>query len=100
MLLNFGKKPRSPRALGTLGQWLRNIQAAVRSATEREVIIDMTCVEAVNSLEMREIARIQLALREDGRQLILQNAQPQVDDLFELTRMNRLVEVQPLSSSH
>lgn len=83
----------------SIAPWLQSVQHAAVDCIEERVVVDLTTVEGVNSRELNEIARLQLALRERGKQLILQNATRRVSEIFEITRMNRLVEVHAASST-
>ncbi len=99
MLSRFGRRQPTSKTLGSVGQWLHNLQSSATSGVEREVVVDLTAVPSLNSRELGEIAKIQLALRAEGRKLILQNARREVCELFEMTRMDRLVEVRQLSTT-
>ncbi len=93
MLLRFGRKQPLAKPLAGIGHWLSSIQQKMVDADDDDLVVDIASVEAVNSRELGEIVRLHLALRDQGHRLILRNAQRQVHELFEMTRMNRLVEV-------
>lgn len=93
--MHFRRQQPSPRVAGGISQWLQAAQASATVIQSGDLVVDITSVETVNSRELGEIARLQLALRDRGQRLVLENAQRQVHDVFELTRMNRLVDVLP-----
>ena len=93
MQLSFGRRKPSSKPLAHVGQWLRSIRQQVGELDHRDLVVDIATVDAVNSRELGEIAKLHLELREKGCRLVLRNAQEQVHELFELTRMNRLVEI-------
>ncbi len=92
------RRPVEPIA-ESIAPWLQSVQHSAAACNEERVVVDLTTVEVVNSRELNEIARLQLALRERGKQLILENATRRVSEIFEITRMNRLVEVHSASST-
>jgi anti-anti-sigma regulatory factor len=96
MYIHFGRRKPLTKPLAGIGQWLSSIQQRVVEHNENDLVVDIAAVDAVNSRELGEIAKLHLALRDRGRRLILRNAQDQVHELFEITRMNRLVEVHGL----
>jgi len=93
MHIQFGRRKPLAKPLGAIGQWLSSIQQRIVEVDGSDLVVDIASVEAVNSRELGEIAKLHLALRDRGRRLVLRNAQEQVHELFEITRMNRLVEV-------
>lgn len=93
MHIHFGRRKPLAKPLAGIGQWLSSIQQRVVEIDQNDLVVDIAAVDAVNSRELGEIAKLHLALRDRGRRLVLRNAQEQVRALFELTRMNRLIEV-------
>jgi hypothetical protein len=102
--LHFTKRAIKAKRFGEISPWLVDARNRVFSqggggqpgvGEPDMLVVDISSVEVVNSREIGEIARMQLALREQGKRLILENAQQQVCDVFDMTRMNRLVDVRP-----
>ncbi len=72
---------------------LKSVAADADSTANIDVVVDMSSVRKVNSKELGQMVQLQLQLREKDRQLVLENPTEPVAELFELTRLNRLVEV-------
>lgn len=77
----------------TSSDWLSTIARAIEQADEAEVIVDFSAVEMIASSDLSELIRLQLAARQLGRRMILQNPQDNVLEVFTLTRLDRLIEL-------
>ena len=91
MRLSFRTKKRRIRP--TIGSWLKELKSQAVDSPVREIVVDLSDVEQTNSGELGELAKIHLFLRQHDRKLILANVQDLVWEVFELTRMNRLIDV-------
>jgi anti-anti-sigma regulatory factor len=84
-----------PRPSGEVA-WLRDLRLRIDGLDADQLFVDFAEVEKINSRELGELAKIELQLRERDSRLVVQNAQEFVSEVFELTRMNRLIEVRPV----
>ena len=88
---NTGTHLVGPRAFHSGAQPIADIGQA--QLCGEGVVVDLSDVEQINSGELGELAKIHLFLRQHDRKLILANVQDLVWEVFELTRMNRLIDV-------
>ncbi|WP_197231583.1 STAS domain-containing protein [Novipirellula artificiosorum] len=77
----------------TSSDWLTAVARAIEQADEAEVIVDLSAVQMIASSDLSELIRLQLAARQLGRRMILQNPQVNVLEVFTLTRLDRLIEL-------
>ncbi len=62
--------------------------------TEGEVVvIDLSNVERIDSNELSELIRLQLSARSRGGSLMLKNAHENLQKVFAMTRLDRLIEM-------
>jgi anti-anti-sigma regulatory factor len=73
--------------------WLEDAKCAVRRTAGPEIVVDISTVARITSAELNELIRLHLDAKQDGRKLVLQHAQPQLWQIFTLTRLNRLIEI-------
>ena len=66
-----------------------------RAERPRAVVLDMTEVNFVDSSALRVLLRARQGLADDGVELVLAGIAPQVRRLFELTRTDGLLPVEP-----
>jgi anti-anti-sigma factor len=90
-LFSTRRKKRSEAP--AVGRWLKELKSQALDCPDGEIVVDLSAVEQINSGELGELAKIHLFLRQHDRRLILANVQDLVFEVFELTRMNRLIDV-------
>jgi anti-anti-sigma regulatory factor len=73
--------------------WLEDVKCAVRQTAGPEIVVDISTVARITSAELNELIRLHLDAKQDGRKLVLRHAQPQLWQIFTLTRLNRLIEI-------
>jgi anti-sigma B factor antagonist len=76
---------------------LRQMQSAVRAAVSanpgRPCILDLTRVSFLPSMSLASLIRLHSELKGRGQRLLLAGLQPQVRDVFVVTRLDRLFEL-------
>lgn len=87
-------RPRLPRRIGTVGVWFADLNRQIACSSGKEVVFDISHLETVNSEELSAITSAQLKLAARDRRLRLVNAKPHVAEVFELTRMDRMIKVE------
>ncbi len=95
MTILFGKR-RVLRKIGSLGSWVEDLKKQVERTSTGDVIFDISTAITINSEELSALTEVHLVLARQDRSLRLVNAQPQVEEVFEITRMNRLILVSGL----
>ncbi len=98
MMHLFAFKRRAQLAPPSDGRWLHELNRRAANLKDGEVVADLSEVRNISSRELGELVKIHLRLRQDDRRLVLENVQSFVMDIFELTRINRLVEVRTTHS--
>ncbi len=79
--------------LGQGVHWLEEAKYAIQQTTDEEIVVDISAVAKITSAELNELIRLHLDVKQDGRRLVLQNAQLQLWQIFTLTRLNRLIDI-------
>ena len=74
--------------------WLREIDDFAEDAAASSIVVDLAAIERVGTRELNELLRLQVRLRRSGRRLVLAEPQPSVLDVFLLTRLDRVFEIQ------
>lgn len=80
----------SPRPSGT---WLTDAKKEAEESSEREIMIDLSQVQRIASDELCELIRLQLTVKHSDQRLVLCNVQETVMQVFNLTRLDRLIEL-------
>ncbi len=62
--------------------------------TVEEVVIDCSGVELISSEDLNALIRFHSRLRQESAAVVLVNVSEQIAQIFKLTRLNRLFEVQ------
>jgi len=78
---------------GQGAHWLEVAKYAILQTTDKEIVVDISAVARISSAELNELIRLHLDVKQDGRRLVLQNAQLQLWQIFTLTRLNRLIDI-------
>ncbi len=90
-LLRSGSSP--------LPAWLANAREDIACSSEMadslsaELFVDMAEVETIVSHELSELIRLQLLVRETGRELVLINVSENLVSVFTITRLDRLIQL-------
>ena len=92
MTIQFGNR-RARRRIGTVGPWVEELKRQVERTPVGDVVFDISGAETINSEEISAVTVIHLDLTRNDRRLLLVNALPQIVEVFDLTRVNRLVHV-------
>ncbi len=81
--------------------WLVDLKRRAQLADNELLTVDLANVPRISSRDLGDLVRIQLKLREQERQLVLENVEEPVWDVLQLTRLDRLIEIHsahPLTS--
>ena len=73
--------------------WLEEAKYVAEHSVDEEIVVDISAVKRIRSAELNQLIRLHLDIKHQGRILVLENAQPQVWEIFTLTRLNRLIEI-------
>jgi anti-anti-sigma factor len=75
----------------------RRLEAATQEAAEATpslpFVVDLARVEFLSSLSLAALVRLALNFRDRGQRLILAALQPNVREVFEVTRLARMMEI-------
>lgn len=85
---------RAPR-----DRWLGELKDAANTEDELDIVVDFSAVQRLSSLELNELVRLHLRLRQRGQRLVFEGPQATVRDVFSLTRLDRLIEVREFFGS-
>ena len=88
----YFRRPQTPADV-SVGRWLLDLKAQATAALDRKVVFDMAGIEKINSRELAEVVGVHLSLTREERRLVLANAETPVAEVFEMTRMNRLIQI-------
>ena len=86
-------KPKLERKIGTVGIWFRDLLGVIETTVDRVVEFDISNLETINSEEISALVKTHLRLRSEGRNLCLLNPTGTIQEVFELTRMDRLIQL-------
>ncbi|TWU38988.1 hypothetical protein Q31b_40670 [Novipirellula aureliae] len=78
---------------GAPKHWLAAARRGLEQGSETEILVDLRSVELISSQEIGELIRLQLSARQKSRRLVLNNPQPNLLEVFTLTRLDRLIEL-------
>ena len=93
-MLHLLRRSRSPAATtASRANWLSELHSQASSASEKDVVLDMSGIERIDSRQLGELVKIHLGLRQSNRRLVVDNAQGAVLEVLGLTRIDRLIEV-------
>lgn len=77
---------------------LKDLQRELRQAVDdnpgRPCILDMSRVEFMPSMSLAALIRLRAELHDRHRRLLLATLQPQIREVFTMTRLDRLFELQ------
>lgn len=73
--------------------WLKEAKYVAEQTADAEIVVDISAVDRISSAELNQLIRLHLDVRQQGRVLVLEQAQRQVWEIFTLTRLNRLIEI-------
>jgi anti-anti-sigma factor len=80
-------------------RWLDELHQRAHELTAGELVFDLHDVQAINSQQLGEIIKVHLKLRQHDRRLVLENVSACLLGVFELTRLDRMVEIHAESNS-
>lgn len=86
-------RPRLERKIGTVGVWFSELSQITETNRNPIVEYDISNLETINSEEVSALVATQLRLSQEGRMLCLLNAKDSIKEVFELTRMDRLIQL-------
>jgi anti-anti-sigma factor len=90
-----GHVRRAATADVVLGQQLTSI---VDEQTQGTLHLDFRNVEFLISSDIGRLVRLWKKLKDDGRQLVLYNVKPLVYQVFQIIRLNKLMEIRDSQS--
>ena len=80
-------------ATETRVHWLIIATQQAEQGSDEVVLVDLSQVEKISSHELSELIRLQVFVRKSGRKLVLENTHLNLRNIFELTRLTRLIEL-------
>lgn len=86
-------RPRLERKIGSVGIWFRELEQLTHSTSEPVIEFDISRLQTINSEEISALVEIQLKLSHEGRRLCLMNPQDPIAEVFELIRLDRLIQL-------
>ncbi len=93
MMQLFRRRQTTPVPRPKDSRWLHELHARAANSEDVEVVADLAKVEIIDSNELGELVKIHLQLRRNDRNLVLENVPTLVREVFEMTRVDRLVNV-------
>ena len=93
MALLVGNPKRVLETDDIASHWLKKASDATEQNTDANLVVDMHVVETISSDELTALIRLHTRLRNEGRQLVLENVQDQLWQIFTVTRLDRLIEI-------
>ena len=73
--------------------WLQEAQHSADQTDDPTFAVDLAAIETICSEDLNGLIRLQSRLRSAGRTLILENVQENVWQVFQVTRLDRLIEM-------
>lgn len=89
-ILHSSPSPEVP-FLETPADWVQEARYAAEHSTDKEIVVDISSVDIVRSRDLNALIRLHLAVKQEGRQLVLENAQDHLLQVFTVTRLDRLI---------
>ena len=78
---------------GSEFHWLEAAHLSVNQTDDPNFVVDLAAIGTICSEELNELIRLQTRLRNAGRTLVLENVQENLWQIFNVTRLNRLIEM-------
>jgi len=74
--------------------YILDAKAQAEDAKTDRVIVDLGGIQTIRSSDLNELIALQTKLRNRGGSLVLANVPPPIYEVFQLTRLNRLFEIE------
>ena len=73
--------------------WFEDVHNAAQDSPDAEIVVDMSAVERIQSRDLSDLVRLHLDFKQQERKLILENMLEEIARVFEVTRLDRVIEI-------